>query len=104
MPSLNLSVLTPNGTAFKGEVSYVSVPSNKGPLGIMPGYTTLIAPLAKKGVLKIVKTNKEEIYFAVSFGALEVKREETIILTEIALAASTLEEAEKLLNESERFK
>ncbi len=103
MSSLNVSVLTPNGKVFEGEATYVMVPTNNGPLGLMGGYTTLIAPLAKKGVLKIIKPNKEEVFFAVSFGALEVKKEKTIILTEIALETSSKEEADKILSESDRF-
>lgn len=97
MSSLVLDLLTPSGIAFEGEVSYISVPSKKGILGIMPGYTTLIAPLADKGVLKVVLPSKEERFFAVSFGALEVKREKTIILTEKAVAAADEASAKELL-------
>ena len=103
MSSINLSVLTPSGSVFEGEASYLLAPSSNGPIGIMPGHTTLIAPLAKKGVLKIVKANKEEIFFATSFGALEIKKEKTVILTEIAIKTESEEEAKKILNESERF-
>ncbi len=99
MSSLNLSVLTPKGKVFEEKVSCVMVPSSKGPLGIMPGYTTLIAPLASKGILKITRENKEEIYFVVTFGALEVKKEKTIVLAESAIKASSKEDAEIKLNE-----
>ncbi len=97
MASLLLNLLTPSGIAFEGEVSYVSVPSKKGVLGIMPGYTTLIAPLADKGVLKVIMLNKEERFFAISFGALEVKKEKTIVLTEKAMQASDEASAKELL-------
>ncbi len=103
MSSFNLSVLTPSGSVFEGEANYILVPSSNGPLGIYGGHTTLIAPLAKKGVLKIEKANKEEIFFAISFGALEIKKEKTIVLTEIALKASSADEANKLLEESKSF-
>ncbi len=104
MSSLNLSVLTPKGKVFEDTVSYAMVPSTKGPLGIMPGHTTLIAPLASEGILKIIKTNKEEIYFVVSFGALEVKKEKTIVLAETAIKASSKEDAEIKLNELKKAK
>ena len=99
MATLLLNVLTPEGLAFEGETSYVSIPSKKGVLGLMPGYTTLISPLAAKGVLKIVLPNHEERFFAISFGAVEVKKEKTIILTEKAFPAENEEEAKKLLKE-----
>ena len=99
MATLLLNVLTPEGLAFEGETSYVSIPSKKGVLGLMPGYTTLISPLADKGVLKIVLPNHKERFFAISFGAVEVKKEKTIILTEKAFPAENEEEAKKLLKE-----
>ena len=37
MATLLLNILTPEGLAFEGETSYVSVPSKKGVLGLMPG-------------------------------------------------------------------
>ena len=99
MATFLLNILTPEGLAFEGETSYVSIPSKKGVLGLMPGYTTLISPLADKGVLKIVLPNHEERFFAISFGAVEVKKEKTIILTEKAFPAENEEEAKKLLKE-----
>ncbi|HBE98912.1 MAG TPA: hypothetical protein DDW18_02600 [Firmicutes bacterium] len=99
MASLLLNVLTPEGLAFEGEASYVSLPSKKGVLGLMPGYTPLISPLADKGVLKIILPNNEERFFAISFGAVEVKKEKTIILTEKAFPAESEEKAKKLLKE-----
>ena len=99
MATLLLNILTPEGLAFEGETSYVSIPSKKGVLGLMPGYPTLISPLADKGVLKIVLPTHEERFFAISFGAVEVKKEKTIILTEKAFPAENEEEAKKLLKE-----
>ncbi len=97
MATLTLDLLTPSGIVFEGEVAYASIPAQKGILGLMPGYTPLIATLADKGVLKIVLPNKEERFFAVSFGAVEVKKEKTIILSEKAISAKNEDEAKALL-------
>ena len=99
MATLLLNVLTPEGLAFEGETSYVSIPSKKGVLGLMPGYTTLISPCMQEVSTIMVLPNQEERFFAISFGAVEVKKEKTIILTEKAFPAENEEEAKKLLKE-----
>lgn len=96
MAFLTLNLLTPSGIVFEGEATYVSLPSSKGVLGLLPNHTPLIAELAPKGVLRVVNGDAEK-YFAISYGAIEVKKEKTIVLTEKAIEASSLDEAKELL-------
>lgn len=98
MSSLIVNILTPDGLAFEGEAKAIYAPSSKGVLGVLPNHTPLIAELAPKGVLRITSQNDEEKYFAISYGALEVKKEKTIILTEKAMSAENLNQAKELLD------
>lgn len=99
MATLQLDVLTPNGLAFEKEVSYVSLPSSKGVLGILPNHTPFIGQLAPKGLMKIVHTDGHEEYMVISNGAIEIKKEKTIVLTEKAIKVSSEEEGKNLLKE-----
>ncbi len=94
---LNLVILTPLGKVFEGEVDEVIVPSAQGALGILPSHTPLISTLAPKGVLKAIK-GKESIFFALYHGALEVKTDRVIVLSESAFRAASEEEAKAFLS------
>ncbi len=93
---LNLLILTPLGKVYEGEVDEVIVPSAQGALGILPSHTPLISTLADKGVLK-AKKGKESLFFAVYHGALEVKIDRVIVLSESAFEAANEEEAKIFL-------
>jgi len=100
MKSLLLTILTPNGLAYEGEAEEIYCPTSKGPLGVLPGHTPYMAVLPDKGILHFADQNKREHFFALRYGALEVKIDKTIILTDVALSAKTLEDAERLLENS----
>lgn len=90
---LHLQILTPNGTAFKGDVSEIFVRCKGGPIGIFPGHTTFVGEIAFNSVLKM-KTPDGKFYFALSHGAIEVKPDdEAIIIVSEAKEAVSEEEA-----------
>jgi F-type H+-transporting ATPase subunit epsilon len=97
MKEIALTILTPHGLAYEGEVEEVYVPTSKGPLGVLPGHTPYIAVLAEAGVCHFRTADKKEHYFALRYGSLEVKSDKTIVLSDVALAADTLEKAQSLL-------
>jgi len=97
MKDITLTILTPQGLAYEGEVEEVYVPTSKGPLGVLPGHTPYIAVLADEGILHFHTEDKNERYFVLRYGALEVKPDKTIVLTNLALSAETLEQAQALL-------
>ncbi|MDD5884423.1 MAG: F0F1 ATP synthase subunit epsilon [Erysipelotrichaceae bacterium] len=96
--SLLVTIVTPNGIAFEGEVASLLVPSSRGPLGLLPGYTPLIAELAPKGVLTLTLQEGQKRYFVLFHGALEVKPERTYLLSDKAIPAGNEEEANQLLS------
>lgn len=95
--SLLVTIVTPHGIAFEGEVAALLVPSSRGPLGLLPGYTPLIAELAPKGILTLTMQEGQKRYFVLFDGALEVKPERTYVLTDKAVPASNEEEANRML-------
>jgi|SRR5574344_1903546 F-type H+-transporting ATPase subunit epsilon len=97
MSSLIVTILSPEGLAYEGEVLEAYFPSAQGPLGILPGHTPYIAELAVEGVIRIKETNGNLRYFGISRGALEVRPDKSIALTDVALSAKSEEEALMLL-------
>ncbi len=73
MATLPLRIESPKGLLFDGEVLSVTVPTDKGPLMIEPGYTNLIATLSDCGILKVVKKDGVD-YFAVFGGVIDVSK------------------------------
>lgn len=101
---LHLQILTPNGTAFKGEVSELFVRCKGGPIGIFPGHTTFVGEIAFNSVLKM-KTPDGKFYFALSHGAIEVKPDdEVIVIAGKAIEASSEEEAALMFASKEETK
>lgn len=79
---MNLSLITPNGVVFKGEVSMVIAKGVEGELGILPDHIPLMTPL-EVGPLR-VKVGDEERQFAVYGGTLQVSSDGVLILAESA--------------------
>jgi F-type H+-transporting ATPase subunit epsilon len=96
---VNLTILSPKGLLYEGEVKEVYVPSSSGPLGILPGHTPYIASLnSKGGVLKLAEAStNNELFFVIYGGALEVKKDKTFVLCEEGNRVSSFEEGEKFL-------
>jgi F-type H+-transporting ATPase subunit epsilon len=94
---MELLILTPNGIAFEGECDELYLPTTRGPLGIMRGYTPVVGELKPTGVAKITSFGKSR-FFALWHGAVEVKPDDKIVvLSETALEADSEEEALELI-------
>jgi F0F1-type ATP synthase epsilon subunit len=97
---LNLTIYTANGLAFEGDVLWAYFPSTKGPLGVLPGHTPLIGALANQGVIRLETISHELRFFAVFYGAIEVEKDKTLILSEECLSAPSLADTQALLSKS----
>ncbi|GEK59298.1 F0F1 ATP synthase subunit epsilon [Marinococcus halophilus] len=82
MATMHLSVVTPDGSVFDGEVEMVSVRAESGEMGILPGHVPTVAPL-KIDAVRIKHENKEKL-LAVSEGFIEVRSDAVNILAEAA--------------------
>lgn len=103
---LNLQILTPEKIAYDGEADLINVPSMTGQLTILPRHIGLLTPLTE-GVIRIGK-GKEEFFFSIGEGFLQVGKAEVVILISRAYRAEELDEkkileakaaAEKILKE-----
>jgi F-type H+-transporting ATPase subunit epsilon len=104
MNTLSLTLLTPQGLIYEGEVLEAYFPSIDGPLGLLPGHTPFIAQLAPSGVIRLKDKDGMLLYFAVRQGAVEVRPDKTIGLSEECVKMPSVEEAEKYLSSRNQAK
>jgi F-type H+-transporting ATPase subunit epsilon len=86
---LNLEIVTPEKHLFSGKVDEVTVPSNVGYLGILPGHAPLLSEL---GIGEIsYKIGDTTEYLSCSWGFLEVLPDRVTILAQTAESASEID-------------
>lgn len=89
MKTLQVSIVTPDGPVFDGEVEMISTKAESGELGILPGHIPMVAPL-QIGAVRLNIGNKTE-YVAVNGGFLEVQQEKVTILAQTAELADHID-------------
>lgn len=92
-----LEIVTPEKELFSGDVDEVSVPSNVGYLGILPGHAPLLGEL---GIGEIsYKAGGRTEFLSCSWGFVEVLPDRVTILAQTAESASEID-----LNRAEQAK
>lgn len=94
METMLLEIVTPERIAYAGNVDMVSAPTASGIVGILPHHIALFTKLVE-GEVKINK-DKEEIYYAIGGGFMEVSGKKVTILVTSAMHAKELNEQEIL--------
>lgn len=89
MKTIHVSVVTPDGPVYEGDVEMVSVKAKSGELGILPGHIPLVAPLEISAV-RLKKDGKTD-YVAVSGGFIEVRPDNVTILAQAAERAEDID-------------
>lgn len=109
MKTIEVSVVTPDGTVYEGQVEMVSAKAQSGELGVLPGHVPLVAPL-DIGAVRLKKDNAVQLV-AVSGGFIEVRPDKVTILAEaaelpedidVARARAAKERAEKRLSQAKQ--
>lgn len=77
---MELEIVTPDRTIFKGEADLVQLPGIDGFFEILNNHAPLISVL-KSGIIK-VKKNKEEDFYEVKAGVVEVLNNRVLVLAE----------------------
>lgn len=90
MDRLQLKIVTPEKTAFEGEVSEVLLPSSEGELGILPHHANLMAKIVP-GELKMKEGEKWE-NLAVGEGFLQMAGNTLTVMTDLATYAEDIDE------------
>lgn len=83
MRKIKLTVLTPDRPLISElEVDSLILPAFEGEMGILPGHAPLVAQL-KEGILKYRRGESED-FLSVFWGFAYIKKDEAVILTEMA--------------------
>ncbi len=77
---MNLEIITPDTTIYKGEAELVQLPGIDGSFEILNNHAPLISAL-RQGKIKI-KTNGKENFFDINGGVIEVLENKVLILAE----------------------
>ncbi|HCC71335.1 MAG TPA: F0F1 ATP synthase subunit epsilon [Bacteroidales bacterium] len=84
MDTLKLSIVTPNGSIFDGDVKTVTLPGKEGEFGVLPGHSSLVSSLTV-GVIVIEKENTTEAV-AINWGHVNVSETSVDVLADGAVA------------------
>jgi F-type H+-transporting ATPase subunit epsilon len=89
--TLNLQIVTPEGIAYSDDVEMVGLRSAEGQIGILPSHIRLMTQMMP-GEMTLRKDGQVK-FLAVGQGLVEVTRDRVAILTDMAVAAETIDEA-----------
>ncbi len=100
---IHLEIVTPEKQVFSGAVDSVTVPSNTGYLGILPGHAPLLAELGIGEVSYKIADRTE--YLFCSWGFVEVLPDRVVLLAQTAELASDIDvkRAEEAKNRAEKL-
>jgi F-type H+-transporting ATPase subunit epsilon len=89
--TLDLQIVTPEGIAYSDNVEMVGLRSVEGQIGIMPNHIRLMTQMMP-GEMTLRKDGQVK-FLAVGEGLVEVTHDRVAILTDMAVAAETIDEA-----------
>ena len=78
---MQLEIITPEQTLFSGEVTLVQLPGIDGSFEILNDHAPLISVLAK-GRVKIQDHQKQQQFFEIKGGVVEVLHNKVLVLAE----------------------
>ena len=76
-----LEIITPDKKLYSGEVKSVKLPGSAGSFGVLKNHAPLISSL-KKGNVKVVDEQKQNLSFPIKGGVVEVLKNKIIVLAE----------------------
>ncbi len=106
---LDVEIVTPQRVLYTGKAISVTVPGTKSPFQVLFNHAPIVSTL-ELGMVRIVDEKEKKLLFATSPGFTEVRKNKVSILVEHADnaenlvpddIASELEDARKVLNETE---
>ncbi|WP_110558566.1 ATP synthase F1 subunit epsilon [Helicobacter cinaedi] len=93
MEHLTLSIVTPYGSIYNGEVKYVIMPGSEGEFGVYPGHCNILS-LLKVGVIEFENTQGNRELVAINWGYAEVSSTDVKIIADGAVAIGGSAESE----------
>jgi F-type H+-transporting ATPase subunit epsilon len=89
--TVKLEIVTPQGIAYSEDVDMVTLPGIEGQMGILPQHVRLMTQLVPGEI--IVSKGGRDHFLAVGEGLVEVTGRGVAILTDMAVAAESIDEA-----------
>ena len=101
--TFSVSLVTPEGAAFEGEVEMLVVPGADGEIGVLARHAPLIA-LLKAGSTRVYRDRGSEdvLEFATGPGFFKVEQDRALALVDDERARKQLEDAQAELERVER--
>ncbi len=81
MSGLLLEILTPSKSAFKGEISAITVPGSKGSFQVLINHAPIVSTL-EVGHIKVELLDKSIQNFATGGGTIEVNNNKILLLAD----------------------
>jgi F-type H+-transporting ATPase subunit epsilon len=89
--TLNLQIVTPEGTVYSEDVEMVGLRAAEGQIGILPQHIRLMTQMLPGEMM--VRKEGQDKFLAVGEGLVEVTGDRVAILTDMAVAAESIDEA-----------
>jgi len=108
MDTTRLSIVTPEGQIFDGDIKSATLPGEEGDFGVLAGHAALVS-LLSAGVIEIEKDDGTQDMVAINWGYVEVATATVDVLADGAVSirgdsesdiANALEEAKELINDT----
>ncbi len=81
MAELNLDIITPSKSVFKGEVKSITVPGTKGRFQVLKNHAPIISTL-EIGMIKVDLNDSKSNYYSTTGGTIEVLNNQIIVLAD----------------------
>ena len=88
---LDLTIVTPSGPAYHGDVDSVVLPGSEGDFGVLPGHERFLSAL-RTGEVQI-KTGPQMVYAAASDGFADVSSDHVTVLVDSCELADDIDTA-----------
>ena len=89
MKEFDLTVVTPEKVTFEGKVEYLSLPAEKGSMGVLPGHISSLV-LLQEGIVTLRKPDGTD-FLAISGGFVEISPRHTVVFAETAELAGEVD-------------
>ena len=89
--TLKLEIVTPEATVYSQDVEMVTLPAVNGQIGILPQHIRLMTQMVPGEM--IVRKDGRDDFLAVGEGLVEVTNERVSIVTNMAVAVESIDEA-----------
>lgn len=89
--TLRLEIVTPEATVYSQDVEMVTLPAVSGQMGVLPQHVRLMTQMVPGEM--IVRKGGHDDFLAVGEGLVEVTNERVSIVTNMAVAVESIDEA-----------